>query len=126
MLSVLFLRFKIFFRWENIIKIKKINRIFESGTFVTGINKISAEITVSLKIFTTKTVNEANIEDREEYLNIKDTTNQVIANKKHKWNDKAVIIPKYVATPFPPLNFNQIGKRCPKKANIQDNSINSG
>ena len=25
-------------------------------------------------------------------------------------------IPTYVATPFPPLNFNQIGKRCPKNA----------
>ena len=24
-------------------------------------------------------------------------------------------IPTYVATPFPPLNFNQIGKTCPKK-----------
>ena len=32
-----------------------------------------------------------------------------------KLNDKAKIIPKYVATPFPPLNFNQAGKICPIK-----------
>ena len=28
-------------------------------------------------------------------------------------------IPMYVATPFPPLNLNQIGKQCPMKTNRQ-------
>ena len=35
-------------------------------------------------------------------------------------------IPKKVATPFPPLNFNQIGNRCPRKANNADNCNSSG
>ena len=74
-------------------------------------NKVSFEVnTVSLIIFTTNTVNDANIEDTEEYLNIKATTIHVIIKRKLNCKDKAVIIPRYVATPFPPLNFNQIGK----------------
>ena len=40
--------------------------------------------------------------------------------------DNANKIPKKVATPFPPLNFNQIGKRCPRKTNKADNCNNSG
>ena len=35
-------------------------------------------------------------------------------------------IPTYVATPFPPLNFNQIGKRCPKKTERLETNIYSG
>ena len=115
-----------FFRWEKIIKIKKINRILESGKFASVINDELAKITVSLKKFTTKTVKAPNIDEREEYLNINDNINQVNINNKPSWIDKAVIIPKYVATPFPPLNFNHNGKRWPRKANIHDNSINSG
>ena len=76
--------------------------------------------------FTTKTVKEANIEDTDEYLNIRVITNQVNANKKNSCNDKAARISTKVATPLPPLNFNQIGKRCPKKANKQLNCISSG
>ena len=83
-----------FFRWENIIKIKKINKIFESGTLVVELNDISAEITVSLNILTTKTVKAPNIEDKDEYLNIKDIIIHVNTNKKHNWVDKPVIIPK--------------------------------
>ena len=64
---------------------------------------------VSLIELTTKTVNDPNIEDKEEYLKIRDTTNHVKINKKLNWIDKANNIPRYVATPFPPLNFNQIG-----------------
>ena len=75
-----------------------------------------ALIAFSLKKVTTKTVNEENIEASEEYLNIKNTVNQVKINKAPKPNDRANKIPKYVATPFPPLNFIQIGKICPKKA----------
>ena len=69
---------------------------------------------------TTKTVNDPNNEDSEEYLNIRETTNQVKINKKLNCRDKANNIPRYVATPFPPLNFSQIGKRCPKNANRDD------
>ena len=57
----------------------------------------------------TKTVNEANIEDREEYLKIKETITHVKINKRLSVIEKANKIPKYVATPFPPLNFNHIG-----------------
>ena len=75
---------------------------------------------VSLTKDTIKTVNDPNIEDKEEYLNIRETTNQEKINKKLNWSDKANNIPRYVATPFPPLNLSQIGKRCPKNANIDD------
>ena len=42
----------------------------------------SAEIIVSLNIFTTKTVNDANIDDKDEYLNIKEIIIQVKINNK--------------------------------------------
>ena len=35
-------------------------------------------------------------------------------------------MPKYVATPFPPLNFNHTGNKCPKKTNNEEKRINSG
>ena len=81
---------------------------------------------LSLITVTTKTVNDANIEEMEEYLNIKATAIQVNINSKLNWIDNANNIPRYVATPLPPLNFNQIGKTCPKKVIKQDNCINSG
>ena len=63
---------------------------------------------------TTKTVRDENIDDNEENLNIRETTIHVNINKKLNWRDKANKIPKYVATPFPPLNLIQIGKIWPK------------
>ena len=54
-------------------------------------------------------------EDRDEYFEIKKIIIQVIANIKMKIIFKLKSIPTYVATPLPPLNFNQIGKTCPKK-----------
>ena len=66
---------------------------------------------VSLIKVTTKTVNEPNIEDSDEYLNIRETTNQVKINKKLNCSDKANKIPRYVATPFPPLNFSHTGNK---------------
>jgi hypothetical protein len=55
------------------------------------------------------------MDDSEEYLNKKDKvsheTPKIIANLY----DKANIIPKYVATPFPPLKFNHTGKICPTR-----------
>lgn len=60
------------------------------------------------------------IEDTEAYFVIKINNNQhttkTIANLRFK-NNK---IPKYTATPFPPLNFNQIVKMCPRNTNIDD------
>ena len=55
------------------------------------------------------------IEEREENLNIKYVVNHVIINIKDAIGLIITSIPTYVATPFPPLNFNQIGKTCPKK-----------
>ena len=82
-------------------------------------------MTVSLKKLTTKTVSDENIADKDEYLNIKETINHVKINKKLNWIDKAAIIPKYVATPLPPLNFNQIGNIWPRKANNEEIIIKS-
>ena len=46
---------------------------------------------------------------------IKKIINQQIPNTKPKIIFKEKSIPTYVATPLPPLNFNHIGKTCPKK-----------
>ncbi len=57
-----------------------------------------------------KTIKVEIIEDKEEYLvNIRI---KIQAKQKNSpsFKDNAKTIPKYVATPFPPLNFNQIGK----------------
>ncbi len=62
--------------------------------FVVEFIDASDDITVSLKKFTTKTVKDENIDETEEYLNIRDITIQVNINKKQSCNDKAVIIPK--------------------------------
>ena len=48
------------------------------------------------------------IEDKDEYLKINNTETQTIIKIKKQLTDNASNIPKYVATPFPPLNFNQI------------------
>ena len=69
-----------------------------------------ASITLSLIIVTIMIVSEENIDETDEYLNIKDTITHVKINKILRDNVKANKTPKYVATPFPPLNFNQIGK----------------
>ena len=75
---------------------------------------------VSLIKFTINTVKDENIEDRDEYLNIRETVSHVNTNRRPNCIDRASKIPRYVATPFPPLNFSQIGKTCPKKANRHD------
>ena len=49
------------------------------------------------------------IEDKEEYFVIKAIKIQDKQKNNPSLTDKAKIIPRYVATPFPPLNFNQIG-----------------
>ena len=49
-------------------------------------------------------------EEREENLVIYKIINHEITKTTANLRDKANIIPRYVATPFPPLNFNQTGK----------------
>ena len=88
--------------------------ISESTTLEFNFKAESADMTVSLKKFTINTVREANIDDNEEYLKINNTITQVNINKKHNCNDKADIIPKYVATPLPTLNLSQTGNICPR------------
>ena len=46
-------------------------------------------LTISLIDCTTNTVNEANIEDKEEYLNIRDIANHVNINNKLSCKDNA-------------------------------------
>ena len=104
-----------FFLCVNTIKTKKINNINFISFKKTKFGSI-ALMAFSLNTVTTSTVNEEKIEDKEEYLNIKDTIIHVKINKKLNPYDKANNMPRYVATPFPPLNLNQIGKICPKKA----------
>ena len=108
----------------NIIKIKKINKInfISSSIYVLESIDFSA---VSLIKVTVNTVKDENIEDRDEYLNIRETTSHVNINRRPNWIDRASKIPRYVDTPLPPLNFNQTGKMCPKKANRHDNWISS-
>ena len=62
-------------------KIKKINKINVISSPVTIFGSINFNVLSFIKV-TTNTVNEENIEDREEYLNIRDTTNQVKINNK--------------------------------------------
>ena len=54
-------------------------------------------------------------DDNEEYLKINKINNQIKLKTIANLIDIAKIIPKYVAMPLPPLNFNQIGKMCPIK-----------
>ena len=92
----------------NIIKIKKIKRINFIFSSITIFGLIDFKA-VSLIKQIIKMVSDANIEDNEEYLNINKTTIQVKINNKLNSIDSANKIPKYVATPFPPLNFNHTG-----------------
>ena len=49
---------------------------------------------LSLIKVTTKTVKDENIDDKEEYLNIRETTTQVKINNKLYCNDRANRIPR--------------------------------
>ena len=73
-----------------------------------------------------KTISEATIEDKEEYLVIKTTTIHDRQKNKASLNDKAKIIPKKVATPLPPLNFNHTGNICPRNTIRAEKYIKSG
>ena len=80
----------------------------------TIITKVINKNELNSKLFSKKeikkTIKVEIIEDKEEYLvNIRI---KIQAKQKNSpsFKDNAKTIPKYVATPFPPLNFNQIGK----------------
>ena len=90
------------------------NIVFTFSTECEFNNKTSE--TFSLINDTTNIVSEEKIEDTDEYLNINNTATHVNINKIAQGNDKANKIPKYVATPFPPLNLSHIGKQWPIKA----------
>ena len=55
------------------------------------------------------------MDDNDAYLNKKDKTSQVIPKIRKNLYESANITPRYVATPLPPLNFNQMGKIWPIK-----------
>ena len=74
----------------NIKKIKRINIVF-SGKSVFCFNDFTTLSSIKL---TAKTVNEENIDDTEEYLKIRETTNQVNINSKASFKDIANKIPK--------------------------------
>ena len=57
---------------------------------------------------------------------MRETTTQVKINNRLNCIDKAKRIPKYVATPLPPLNFNHTGKICPINAARADKLTKSG
>ena len=94
------------------------NIVFTFSTECEFNNKTSE--TFSLINDTTNIVSEEKIEDTDEYLNINNTATHVNINKIAQGNDKANKIPKYVATPFPPLNLSQTGKMCAKKVTKAD------
>jgi len=100
--------------------IKNINsiRLISSPRFILGFIDSRAKYFTN---DTTKTVNEENIDESDEYLNINKITTHVKINKKHSCVDNTINTPKYVATPFPPLNLNQMGNICPKKTTNDDN-----
>jgi hypothetical protein len=57
-----------------------------------------------------KTIKDEIIEDNDAYLNKKDKISQVIPKIRKNLYESANKTPREVATPFPPLNFNQMGK----------------
>ena len=82
-----------FFLWVNTIKIKKINSINVILTSVLVFLLIDSN-TILLANSTTKTVNVEKIDDKDEYLNIKETVNQEKINKRLKGIDSANNIPR--------------------------------
>ena len=80
-----------------------------SGSDTSQSNETSANQQTEAAEENIETVKEPTIDANEEYLKINDIINQVNAKIIPNLKDNAKMIPKYVATPFPPLNFNQIG-----------------
>ena len=85
-----------------------------------------ALFTLSLTILTIKTVNVEKIEDTDEYLKIRETIIHEKIKRILSCVDIAINVPRYVATPFPPLNFSHSGNKCPKKVIKAESWTNSG
>ena len=64
-----------------------------------------------------KTIIDEISEDKEEYFDKYKTIIQLTTKINPRQIEKAKRTPRYTAIPFPPLNFNQIGKICPRKHN---------
>ena len=82
-----------FFLWENIINIKKVNN---KKIILLSFKRLGFIVptTFSRIVATAKTVREENIDDIEEYLKIRDITTQVKINMTVKERDRAKSIPK--------------------------------
>ena len=76
--------------------------------FIFRFLKKSNEIDVERRA-NKKTFRAPIIDEREEYFVAYKTNSHETPKTKARLKDKAKIIPKYVAIPFPPLNFNQTG-----------------
>jgi hypothetical protein len=94
------------------------------------ITKVINKYKFSSKLFSQKEIkkiiNEERIEDKEEYFVIVATIIQETQKNNPSFRDKTKIIPRYVATPLPPLNFIQTGNICPRKAIRPDKKIKFG
>ena len=71
-------------------------------------------------------INDEMIDDKEEYLVIKAISIQDKQKINPSFSDKISNIPRYVAIPLPPLNFNQTGYICPRNAARPDKKIKFG
>ena len=71
-------------------------------------------------------INDEMIDDKEEYLVMKAISTQDKQKINPSLSDKISSIPRYVATPLPPLNFNQTGNICPRNAARPDKKIKFG
>ena len=69
---------------------------------------------------------EATNADREEYFVKNAVITQVIKKNKPWIKEIEKLIPINTAIPFPPLNFNHIGKTCPKNKAIDTPGKKSG
>ena len=90
---------------------------------IKKIKSIEEKELFSKKIEQIKTINVEIIDDRDANLNNKENIIQLITKIIKNLKDIAKIIPRYVATPFPPLSFNQIGKIWPIKQIKAENEI---
>ena len=82
---------------------------------IKKIKSINEQLEFSKKYPKIKTIIEETIEAKDANLKSKDKVIQLTPKTKKKLKDNAKITPRYVATPLPPLNFNQTGKMCPIK-----------
>ena len=62
-----------------------------------------------------KITNDDISEDKEEYFDRYKTISQLVTKINPNEIEKAKRTPRYTAIPLPPLNFNQMGKICPRK-----------